>query len=276
MGDKFKYFNAFFIIMILIVLIGIFKYFFYGSQDLNVFNLNAHKEYLHKNYIDHILYIPDNYYFLQIKRIDSFNYEYNLLISKLFNIISESIKYNIAVISINFISLHDLAIMSSNAIEDLINNKKLWNLFEKYAKKMNIKINFIYDESVVNKNLVKIFKNLEHISNSQKSYTQVNFIVGYDLFNDIKKKFIAFVKSTKNNEDLLFQMNTLDMEKFLLHKIPPIDLAIVFNNASFNDNLLLHMTNCKVVHLNYSLDKITKKMLHLLLKEVLFSENPFM
>lgn len=276
MADKFKYFNAFFIIMVLITLIGMFKYFFYENQDKNNFNSDSHKKYLNKNYIDHVLYVPDNYYFLQIKRIDNFNHEYNLLINKLFTIISESMKYNISVISINFISLTDLALMSNSAIQDLVNNKKLWKLIEKYAKKMNIKINFIYDDTVVNKDLVNIFKHLSNVTNNKKSYTQVNFIVGYHLFNDIKKNFIDLIQSSKDNDDLLMRFNNLDIEKFLLHKIPPVDLAVIFDNAAINDNLLLHMTNCKTVNLNYSLDKITKKIIHIFLKEFLFNEHPFM
>jgi hypothetical protein len=275
MADKLKYFNAFFIIIVLVALVGIFKYFFYEVQEKNIFNSNSHKKYLNKNYIDHVLYVPDNYYFLQIKRIDSFNHEYNLLIHKLFTVISESMKYNISTITMNFISLTDLALMSEMAIQDLINNKKLWKLIEKYAKKMNVKINFIYDELVVNKDLIEIFKFLTHITSSQKCYTQVNFIVGYDLFNDVKKNLINLILVSKNKEELLSQIKNLDIEKFLLYKIPPIDLAIIFNNAAINDNLLLHMTNCKIVNLNYSLDKITKKIIHILLKELLFNEHPF-
>jgi hypothetical protein len=275
MADNFKYFNAFFIIMILIILIGIFKYFFYENQEKYNFNNHNHKKYLNKNYIDHVLYIPDNYYFLQVKKIDNFNYEYNLLINKLFSIISESIKYNIPVISINFISLTDFDLMSDAVVQNLINNKKLWKLIEKYAKKMNIKINFIYDDSIIHKDLGDIFRQISNTTNNQKYYTQVNFIVAYDLFHDVKKKFINLIGASKSKEDLLVQMKNIDIEKFLLNKIPPIDLAIIFDNASLNDNLLLHMTHCKIVNLKYNLDKITKKMIHIILKEFLFKEHPF-
>lgn len=275
MENNFKYFNAFFIIATLIILIGLFKYFFYENQEKNQFN-NFQKKYLNKNYIDHILFIPDNFYFLQTKKIDNSNNEYHLLLKKLFSIIQEALKYNIRTISINLINLTDLSLMNITDIKKLINNKKLWKLIEKYAKKMNIKVNFIYDNTTVNKELSNIFEDLKQKTNNKKYQTEINFIFGYDLFNDIKIKFTEIVNNSKSTNDLLLTLNNINMEKLLLNKIPAIDLVIVFDNTSINDNLLLHMRNCKIVNLNYSLDKITKKNIHLILKEFLINVHPFL
>ena len=120
MENNFKYFNTFFIIIIFIILIGLFKYFFHEDQKKNNLKNNPQKKYVDTNYIDHILFIPDNYYFIQIKKIDNFNNEYNLLMIKLFNIIKETLKYNINTISINLISLTDLSLISSVDIKNLI------------------------------------------------------------------------------------------------------------------------------------------------------------
>ena len=274
MENNFKYFNAFFIIIILIMLIGLFKYFFYNNQEKTNFN-NNQKKYLNKNYIDHILFIPDNYYFVRTKKIDNIHNEYNLLLKKIFSIITEALKYNINTISVNLISFTDLLLIDSIEIKELINNKELWKFIEKTAKKINVKINFIYNKTLIDPNLIKIFKKIENNTNNAKYNSEVNFIVGYDLFSDIKNNLIHLVETSKDKNDLLTILKTIEIENFLLHKIPPINLSIIFNNASMNDSLLLHMKNCKIIHLNYSLEKITKKIMHLLLKELLINVHPF-
>ncbi len=276
MENNFKYFNAFFIIIILILLVGLFKYFFYETKEKNTFNYHSQKKYLNKNYIDHIMIIPDNYYYIKTKQKDNFNNEYNLLINKLFIIISESLKYNIHIISINFISLTDLLLMNEKEIINLIDNQKLWKSIEKYANKMNLKINFIYNESITHPDLITIFKNLKTKTNNKKYNNQINFIFGYDLFYDIKKNFLNLINISKDRDDLIDKLNHIDIEKLLLHKTSPIDLTIIFNHANINDNLLLHMKNSKIVNLNYSLENITKKIINLLLKEFLINLHPFL
>ena len=277
MENNFKYFNTFFIIIIFIILIGLFKYFFHEDQKKNNLKNNPQKKYVDTNYIDHILFIPDNYYFIQIKKIDNFNNEYNLLMIKLFNIIKETLKYNINTISINLISLTDLSLISSVDIKNLINNKKLWNLIEKNAKKMHLKINFIYDESTTHPELIAIFKKITNNTNkNNKKTTDINFIFGYNIFSDIKTNFIELIKHSENQKELINEIKKTNIEILLLNNIPPIDTAIIFNNSSINDSLLLHMKNSKIIHLNYSLHKITKKKMRLILKECLLNLHPFL
>ncbi len=142
MDNNFRYFNAFFIIIILTSLIGAFKYFFYDNPNKESFHKDPYKKILQKNYFSHILYICDNYFFVQNKKIEcnKEKEEYLFLIEKLFNIIEETLKYKLEIISINLMSLTDLTLMPPEEIKNIINNKKLWKIIQKNSNKMNINI----------------------------------------------------------------------------------------------------------------------------------------
>jgi hypothetical protein len=264
MEDNFKYFNGFFIVVIFFFLVGLFKYFSHENQFEN--NVDDAKNI--KNYIQHILVIPDNYYFLQMNKLENYNNEYHVLIAKLFELIGQVVLYNnISTISIELISITDLCLMSQEEINEFINNKQLWQLVEEYANKMNLKINFIYNHLALPVSLISVLKTIENHTNIKKNIAEINFLIGYDLFVDIKNTFKKMILEESNKEKLMKKIETINIEKALLNDICPIDLTIVFNNATINDSLLLHMRQSKIMYLNYSLGQIDKETINFLIAE---------
>ena len=86
-----NYFNTLLILMVLIILMGFFKYFF--NIDKNNMEDTYALKYIKKKYFKNLLLIPDTYFFIQKKKIYNEKEPYLLYFHKIFDFINQALKF---------------------------------------------------------------------------------------------------------------------------------------------------------------------------------------
>ena len=138
---------------------------------------------------DHIYFIPNAYSFLQNGKINNNNNIYILYIEKIFEIIEYLIKSNIYTITIDLFNLELLKLVTVEEIESLFRNQKFWTFFKNSIYHKGIQVNFLVNNSLFNEKTTSILRNLEKKVSTVGSNFTVNFLIGYDIFEQLKISF---------------------------------------------------------------------------------------
>lgn len=262
MGNNSYYLNALFIIFISFSLFSVIKYFFRQEYYQTLSNKNIkYKSMISKKEGYHILIIPDTYHFLRKETSNHTKNPYLSLIKKIFEIIEALIYKNIFTITIDLFNRKFLKLIGTKKIELLCKNKEFWETFEKNSSQKGIKINFITNKKFLNKNMTAILEKIEQKTNHIQSNFVIHFLIEYDVFEDLTNKITTIREEEKKNAKIEC-LSQKEIEKKLIGNIPHIDLAVTCNGSSINESLLLHLSQAKIIHLNLSIDEITKPIMN--------------
>lgn len=276
-----SYFNALLILGIFIILMGFFKYFFNNDIDLNKNDFVA--RYFSKQRYKNILLIPDTYFFIQNKKIYNVEDPYMLYLNKIFEFINEVIKFRVDVVTIDFINKFHISLMGYNEFSKIINDK-LWLAILNYARNMNIKLNLIYNKDYLFPefaNFLDMILTKNETLNQKKYIMEVNFLIGYDIFDDIKKNIYELIddafdkKELISKKELLNNISARKIRKKIYLQCRPFDIVYACANSSLSESALLYFNHTKVINLNYSFDDLKASTIQILLKNTIFNDNMY-
>ncbi len=277
-----NYFNTLLILMVLIILMGFFKYFF--NIDKNNMEDTYALKYFKKKYFKNILLIPDTYFFIQKKKIYNEEEPYLLYLHKIFDFINEALKFGVESITIDFINKFHIGLMGYKDFRK-ISDPLLWNTLFEYAKKMQIKINFIYNKSLFSKEFILLLENIQNKINNDKNskfIAELNFLIGYDVFEDIKESIISITnelaeKHTQLDTNIIKKyMDVNKIKKKIYRTCKPFDIVYACANSSLMDTTILHCKNAKIINLNYTFDDLSKQLVKILLRNTIFNSTIYL
>lgn len=277
-----NYFNTLLILMVLIILMGFFKYFF--NIDTNNTEDTYALKYFKKKYFKNILLIPDTYFFIQKKKIYNEEEPYLLYLQKILDFINEALKFQVESITIDFINKFHIKLMGYKDFKK-ISDPLLWNTLFEYAKKMHIKLNFIYNKSLFSEKFILLLEEIQNKINNDKNskfITELNFLIGYDVFEDIKESIglLTDEVAEKNNQ---LDKNTIKkyidinkIKKKIYRTCKPFDIVYACANSSLMETTILHCNNAKIINLNYTFDDLSKQSIKMLLRNTIFSNTIYL
>lgn len=262
MENNSYYLNFLFFLFLSFSFFTIIKYFFYEKCSISLAIERSTYSFSDFSKKNHVYFIPDAYSFLYKSKINNFYNIYILYIKKIFEVIDFLTKNNIQTITIDLFNLEFLNLIGIDEIEGLFRNKKFWTFFKNFIYHQGISVNFVINESLFDLDTKQLLKNLEKkLLKRNASNVIVNFLIGYDVFEYIKKIFnqltVDITQQGKNINDL----GKDEIKKCFIEKLSPIDLVIGCQGTSVTDSLLLESSFAHLVFLNLPLADITKEVI---------------
>jgi undecaprenyl pyrophosphate synthase len=262
MENNSYYLNFLFFLFLSFSFFTIIKYFFYEKCSVPLAIERSTYSFSNFSKKNHVYFIPDAYAFLYKSKINNFYNIYILYIKKIFEVIDFLIKNNIQTITIDLFNLEFLKLIGIEEVEGLFKNKKFWTFFKNFIYHQGISVNFVINESLFTIETKQLLTNLEKkLLKRNASNVIVNFLIGYDIFEYIKKIFnqltMDMVQEGRNISDL----SKDEIKKCFIEKLTPVDLVIGCRGTSVTDSLLLESSFAHVVFLNRTLGDITKEVI---------------
>lgn len=268
MENNSQYLNAFFIIFIIFSFLGIIKYILYEKYNDFFYKKNTYYKNIYKknSNLTHILLIPNTYSFFKQAKLNNNDY-YLLLVQKIFELIEEMINNNIFYITVDFMNLKLLKLIGKKEIELLSNNVNFWTVFKNYIKQSGAKVKFFGNSTYLGQKIKNILNEIEEKNKSVESNFYINFLIGYDLFDQLKIDIDNLVNLAAKENKKISDLSATVVEKNLTKSIGAIDLIVTCNESDITNSLLLNIVDAKIVHLNFSINEITKEIIRIIIND---------
>lgn len=262
MENNSYYLNFLFFLFLSFSFFTIIKYFFYEKCSVPLAIERSTYNFTDFTKKNHVYFIPDAYAFLYKGKINNMYNIYILYIKKIFEIIDFLIKNNIQTITIDLFNLDFLNLIGIDEIEALFRNKKFWTFFKNFIYHQGIQVNFFINDCLFSHETKQLLANLEKkLLKRDVSNVVVNFLIGYDVFEYIKKIFKKIYFDLHNQNKKIDALSNEEIKQYFLEKLTPIDLVIGCSGTSVTDSLLLESVFSHVVLLNLGLGEIKKEVI---------------